>query len=104
MCGSNRERSEALNAAIDTIYDQLAALGATRHESYSDARLEGQIAQLLQRLLILQKQEADLIRAMAASTRSRNVETGVAILERAEQLRVKYGVLDTAHPDGDCSA
>lgn len=86
-----REESALLNTHIDAMYDQLAVLAAKRRAGQRDAGLEGQIAQLFQRLRTLEAQEANLIRGMIPSTRTSNVETGLAILKRVEQLREKYG-------------
>ena len=88
---SPREQSHALNTEIDGIYDRLATLVAKRRAGDRDPVLEEEIAQLFQRLRTLQMHEANLIRGMILSTRTSNVETGLAILKRVEQLREKYG-------------
>jgi hypothetical protein len=100
---STREQSAALNSEIDDIYGQLGSLVAKRHAGQLDTGLESQIAQLFQRLRILQKQEADLIRAMIPSARTSNVETGLEILRRVEQLRIKYGDPATTNSTTDGS-
>ena len=96
VCGGHQttettiqEESASLNTQIDDIYDQLAVLAAKRRAGQRDAGLEEQITHRFQRLRTLQAQEANLIRGMIPSTRTSNVETGLAILKRVEQLREK---------------
>jgi len=88
---SSREQSIALNAEIDGVYKNLAALVVQRNPVLPDPGLEERIVHLLQYLKMLQKQEGDLIRARLTSHLAGPIARGWTILKHAEKLMEDYG-------------
>ena len=82
---------------IDEIYDQISVLSTKHDNSKSDIGLESQIAELLERLQVRQKQEVDLMRTMLSSPPSGAIAIGLSILESVDELRAKYGHTPTSN-------
>ena len=90
MPPSLREQSVFLNSAIDTLYEELAAVKAQRNPRAKQPKLEEYITFLLERIKSLQKQEGDLVQAAMKAHLAGPIAQGWALLSDAEEFLKDY--------------